>query len=167
MIVERNRRAKLGESGFTLLELLVVLAMLAAIACLSFPMLRRPSESARLEAAARNLIGALRATRMGAISRGKELTLVIDADARSFHSEVAARQVIDPDIRVRAVVAKDEQITQTRGRFRFYPDGSSSGGDIQLLLNERDSRICVDWLTGLAQQKADVADRTIKMAKRC
>jgi general secretion pathway protein H len=47
--------------------------------------------------------------------------------------------------------AKPEQTARSAGGFRFFPDGSSSGGDVRLRLRGREAKICVNWLTGEAQ----------------
>jgi general secretion pathway protein H len=39
------------------------------------------------------------------------------------------------------------------GGFRFFPDGSSTGGDVTLSLHGKQTRLCVDWLTGGVHQE--------------
>ncbi|HZA01422.1 MAG TPA: type II secretion system protein GspH, partial [Hyphomicrobiaceae bacterium] len=53
------------------------------------------------------------------------------------------------------VIPSVEQIGSAVGRFRFYPDGSSSGGQIILGLGGTTEVVVVDWLTGNAQIKGD------------
>jgi general secretion pathway protein H len=43
-------------------------------------------------------------------------------------------------------------MSPSRGAFLFFPDGSSTGGDIRLELAGREARVCVSWLTGQAQE---------------
>ena len=138
-------------AGFTLIEMLAVLAILALVASIALPVLRRPPDALRLEAAARMLASALRLTRAQAIAGNAELSLSIDADRRVFESPVHPATALDPEISIAMTVAAPERRAGAAGSIRFFPDGTSSGGDIDLTLGARRARIAVNWLTGLAR----------------
>jgi general secretion pathway protein H len=140
--------SKCASAGFTVLELLVVLALLALVGAVALPQLARPSDNVRLQAAARELVGALRVTRSTAIARNTALALVVDVDARAFESPVVARKSLSSDIALKLTVAEPERATPARGGIRFFADGSSTGGDLTLRLRDQEARICVSWLTG-------------------
>ena len=140
------------EAGFSLIEMLVVLTILALVAALTFPLLARPSDSVRLQAAARDIVSALRVTRAAAIARSTNLALVIDVDNRTYESPVVAPRAFAADILARMKIAEPERATPARGGFRFFADGSSTGGDVTLTLGDKAERLCVDWLTGEARQ---------------
>ena len=59
-------------AGFTLLEMLAALAVIALVSAISIPALRPPSDAMRLEAAARQMAAALRLTRARAIAANAE-----------------------------------------------------------------------------------------------
>lgn len=139
-------------AGFTLLELLVVLSILALLAVIALPALTAPSDGVRLRTTAGDFLAALRLARARAIARNGDVALVIDVDKRSLETPAVASQQFAPDIVVQLKIAEPERTTQSRGAFRFFADGSSTGGDIILRLGGREVRICVDWLTGRAQQ---------------
>jgi general secretion pathway protein H len=139
-------------AGFTLLEMLVVVTILALVGVLVVPLLARPPDGLRLEAATRDVVGALRLTRAAAVTQNIEMTLIIDADKRTIESPAIPQKALAPDIVVKLTIAKPEQVGPSRGGFRFFPDGSSTGGDLTLTMRERKMRICVNWMTGLAQQ---------------
>jgi general secretion pathway protein H len=141
-------------AGFTLLEMLVVVAMLALITALFVPPLARPSDNFRLQSAADEVIGALRLTRGAAIWQSIEMTVVIDADKRTVESPVVPRRSFFPEIVALLKIAEAERITASRAGFRFFPDGSSTGGDVTLVLRDNKVRLCVNWMTGLAQKGA-------------
>lgn len=44
--------------------------------------------------------------------------------------------------------ASTERKSETEGAFRFEPDGSSSGGHIDVVFGQKHVRIGVDWLSG-------------------
>jgi general secretion pathway protein H len=141
--------------GFTLLELLLVLAILALVTAVAVPALTSPSDSVRLRAASEELSAALRLARARAIARNREVAVVIDAESRSIHVQGASAQHLASDIFVQLTIAESERATPTRGGFRFFADGSSTGGDIVLGLHGRELRLCVDWLTGKASRGAE------------
>ena len=144
-----------GTAGFTLIELLVALAIIALVAGIGVAYLGgSPSDRIRLEAAARHLAEGLRVSRAAAVLRNAEIALTVDADRHTFESPAVSRRRIDSEIAVRLTIAEPERLTSARGGFRFFPDGSSTGGEILLGLRGREARICVNWLSGEARQAA-------------
>jgi len=148
----RRRFERASTAGFSLLEMLVVMAILALAGAVLMPLLARPSDALRLQASAHDLVGALRVTRAAAISANAELALMIDVDRRTFESPAVPRRSLEPDVAAQVTFAEPMRETRSRGGFRFFPDGSSTGGDVRLMLNGRQTRICVDWFTGAARQ---------------
>ena len=71
-------------AGFTLFEMLVVLAIMGLLVALVLPNLRRPPDNLRLEAATRTVASTLRLSRSQAIARNADVVLTIDADRRIF-----------------------------------------------------------------------------------
>jgi prepilin-type N-terminal cleavage/methylation domain-containing protein len=71
-------------SGFTLLEMLVVLALLAMVYALIPPMIAVGGSTTELKAGARQVAAGLRKARSQAIVSRGEATLTLDVEARSF-----------------------------------------------------------------------------------
>jgi general secretion pathway protein H len=140
------------EAGFTLVEMLVVVTIIALIASVALPVLGRPSDKLRLRAIADGMIAALRLTREAAIVRNIETVLMIDADKHSLQSVVVPPRRFAPEVVAKLQFAAPEQSGQSAAGFRFYPDGSSTGGTLTLLLHDQQEIICVLWLTGEARQ---------------
>ncbi|MDO9712290.1 GspH/FimT family pseudopilin [Paracraurococcus lichenis] len=136
-----------AEAGFTLLEMIVVLAVLALVAGL-FAM-RGPPRSAALDlrAAAGTLVQDLRLARATAIARNASRRVLLDpADAR-WQAEGGAPRALPPGT---AMVVR-AAATETGGRLaaiRFAPDGSSTGGWIELADGRRRMQLGIDWLSG-------------------
>jgi general secretion pathway protein H len=143
-----DNRDRLREAGFTLIEMLVVLAVLALVATVAVPLLSGGSEGLRLQMAASELAAAFRVTRSAAITRHAETALVIDVDRRTFKSTVVSQRPFAADIEAKLTFASGIRSAPSDGGFQFFPDGSSTGGDVLLSLHGKQSRLCVDWLTG-------------------
>jgi general secretion pathway protein H len=140
-----------ASAGFTLFEMLAVLAIVGLVAAVAIPSLRRPPDNLRLEAATRSLASALRLSRAQAIGRNTDVVLTVHADRRTFASSTGLRIELDQEISVEMIFAAPLRRGRAAGAIRFFRDGTSSGGDILLTLNKRRVRISVNWLTGEAR----------------
>ena len=76
-----NRSGLRKSEGFTLLEMLIALALVALVGALAMPLFRGPTSDKVFEVAVRSLIGDLRATRLEAIRTNAERTFIIDMQA--------------------------------------------------------------------------------------
>jgi general secretion pathway protein H len=135
-------------AGYTLLELLVVIAIIGLASAIAVPLLNdRSSDNVRLRAAADAFAGAVRATRASAIQHDSQAVLMVDLDRHTLISPALAPRNFPAEIGAELRVAEPERVSPSRGGIRFYPDGTSTGGDLHLSLNGREIRLCVNWLT--------------------
>jgi type II secretion system protein H len=149
--IERARAMRRPErdGGFTLLELLVVLAIAAGVAALALPALRSPSPAIQIEATARNMAAALRSARLMALSRGRDAWFTRDLAARRYTADGAGKSGSIPTaFAIRMIAARSQIDAGSVGRVRFFPDGGSTGGRIELTGSANAVTIDVDWLTG-------------------
>ena len=136
-------------SGFTLLEMLVVLAMLAMVYALIPPMITVGGSTTELKAGARQVAAGLRNARSQAIVSRGEATLTLDVEARSFLlSGDSKSRKLPQQAEIGVYTAQGEVTDASTAAIRFYPDGSSTGGRVSLAMGERKYLIDVDWLTG-------------------
>jgi general secretion pathway protein H len=137
------------ESGFTLLELIVVLAIGALIYSLVLTVPFGKASAADLKAAARSLASGLRAAQSTAMATRRDALLTVDMESREYIT-TGERQVhnIPMSIDLKLYTAQTEVTSERRGSIRFYPDGSSTGGRITVASGERKYLVDVDWLTG-------------------
>jgi general secretion pathway protein H len=136
------------QSGFTLVEMLAVIVLLAialTVVSLSFS---KSLGSAKIEAASRDLVAALRYTRGQAIVRGKQAALDIDLATNTYQAPGKPIVRLPHEMRMLLHTAETEQTSATSGRIRFFADGASTGGHISILMGQREWRINVSWLTG-------------------
>jgi len=136
-------------NGFTLLELLVVLALLAMTYALIPPMFSLGGSTAELKAGARQVAAGLRKARSQAIVSRSETTLTLNVESRSFLlSGDDKPRILPRQAEIAVYTAQGEVVDANNAAIRFYPDGSSTGGRVTLAMGERKYLIDVDWLTG-------------------
>jgi len=135
--------------GFTLIELLVVLTVIALIVTLATPMIQRAVPGVEIKTAAEGLRSELRLARSIAIRDNRETWLSIDVDAGLYRRGDAGRvRTVAPAIRLTLLTARREQIDETQGRIRFFPDGTSTGGAVRLRRDAYAYEVAVDWFDG-------------------
>lgn len=152
---------RVRQTGFTLLELLVVLVLLGIIAVLVAPGLGGSLDNAKLKAAGRELLAALRVQRSEAIAQGRIITLRFSGDESSYRIDgesvrlaeglsVVYQAASGPAMEgVQSFASLNAALPGTgNNNLVFYPDGSSSGAFLQLRLGEGLRYIRIDWLTG-------------------
>lgn len=71
-------------SGFTLLELLITLSVMAAVAAMALPAMRGPLDKSRLRGAAREVQAALAKSRAMAIREGREVEFLYEMDGDHY-----------------------------------------------------------------------------------
>ncbi len=138
------RRAR----GFTLIELIAVVVLLAIVLAIASLSLSKSLESAKVRAASKDLVAALRYTRGQAIVKGKPQVLVLDLDKNSYVAPGKKPVELPKDMVLRLTTAETEQTGSNSGGIRFFSDGSSTGGHVSVLMGQREWRINVAWLTG-------------------
>lgn len=135
-------------SGFTLVELLVVLAVIAFIFTIIPPLFDRGLSGASLKAAARGIAGALRQARSEAITRNREITFTIDVEGHRYGVGNLVGGAIPKDAEISLFTAQSERIDATTGNIRFFPNGGSTGGRVSIVHDQRQYHVSIDWLTG-------------------
>lgn len=135
--------------GFTLFELLVVIAVIGLVLTLVPGFLVRDGVRTRIEAAAAELASGLRETRSAALVANREQVFALDVDTRRFRvaGDRPLRQ-LDRTVDLRFITARSGMVAPTAGTIRFYPDGSSTGGRIGVAAGGLRTEVVVDWLTG-------------------
>jgi len=133
---------RMGENGFSLIELIVVIGVLSIALAAAVPLAASLRHSVALDVAARELTIGLRAARSAAIYGNKEATFMLDGAAGQYWSDAAPAHKRLPA----QVVFSSEQ--RTVGQIRFFPDGGASGGTIVLTDARRVAAVQIDALTG-------------------
>lgn len=135
------------ESGFSLVELLVVVAILTMIAAV-FPLaLDRLLPQRRITAAAEALFVHLRQAQSAAISRGKAVRIVAGLDHYTLEYPVGQSTRVDLTADLSLVLTREPQ-QQPVADIVFFSDGSSTGGSFTLSDGTRQASVTTSRLTG-------------------
>ena len=135
--------------GVTLLELLIVLALLALLAGMVLPTFGNGVPTSELKSAARQLAAGLRMARSEAVGQKRETFLTLDIEGRRFKIDRESREYpLPPRVGLKLFTAQNDIVNEKVGAIRFFPDGGSNGGRITVAAGERKYEVDVDWLTG-------------------
>lgn len=141
-------------SGFTLVELLVVFALLALLVGVVPIAFGRLQESVQYRDTVRAALSDLRAARFLAQSRGTEVRFVVNLQQRSFGVEGQVQHQVAAPLQMRAVMAAEEAGPDGTLSIRFLPRGGASGGSLDLLRPSGTGvRLRVDWFSGRVEQE--------------
>jgi len=141
--------ARRGTAGFTLLEMVCVLAIVAMLAAIVIPALPRGTSRARLESYAVEAAILLKADRDAAIRSRASIATVVDAPQRILRSGATGRVVRVPDdVIFDAILAARCNERAAGPTIRFFSSGMSCGGAIALTRLGVGYEIRVNWLTG-------------------
>lgn len=135
--------------GFTLLELLLVLF----IVILGFSVIglniSSGNDATEHQSTARDIVSALRYAKGQALISHEETTVNLDLNENTYTVSGRDKVFTIPDTIALAVVTAQEELEgKGLANFRFFPDGSSSGGRIKLERNSVTWQIDINWLTG-------------------
>jgi prepilin-type N-terminal cleavage/methylation domain-containing protein len=142
------RQEVAGARGFTLLELLVTLVVLALALGVVVPIVGRSSDTIRARAEVAGFSALLRHARERAITSRTPHAVVVDPVARRVlllaggpEGDVRETRALPPALRVEATPPPALTV-------RFEPQGTTSGGDFRLTSGTVVYRVTVDGVTG-------------------
>jgi general secretion pathway protein H len=149
----RTRISPTGEAtaraaGFTLLELLVVLVLLAILAGFAGSRMMSGMDRPALQATTDELAALLRRARSEAIVNNAAVAVRVDVDAPSFGIPGQRVYAVPDRLKLTLFTAVTDETPSNVGEIRFFPDGSSTGGEITLTGSYAHRYVQVDWLTG-------------------
>jgi general secretion pathway protein H len=138
-----------AERGFTLLEMVCVLALIAMMAAVLLPFIPHNTSRSRLQAYALQAATLLKADRNAAIRRGADVATQVDAATRSIRSGASADMIrIPDDVHFDALLPQTCNQRAALSTISFFASGMSCGGTIALTRLDAGYEIRVNWLTG-------------------
>jgi general secretion pathway protein H len=143
-----NSRAG-AEAGFTLLEMVCVLAIIALVAAVLLPSFPQQTSRTRLQAYAIEAATLLKTDRNAAVRRSLEVSTRVDAPSRTVRSGATGEIVRLPeDVRFEALLPQTCNDRPVVAAISFLASGMSCGGVIALTHLDAGYEVRVNWLTG-------------------
>jgi general secretion pathway protein H len=135
-------------AGFSLLEVLLVVALFAAMGLLAAGVLTGGFERMQLKSAVSEIASQLRFTRARAIATGTPQTFSIDPASHAWQGADGRSGDVPEQVGIHFTGAREVQPADGIGAIMFFGDGASTGGRVQLSLRTAAWDIDVAWLTG-------------------
>jgi len=137
-----------SERGFTLIEMIVVVAIMGLV--LAMVATRGPLGLHTLTArsAANALASGFRQARARAIADNRPVAVSIDLAGHRWRIGADKPTELPRDLAIAVLTVAGQSAGGTAADIRFLPDGSSTGGRVELQDGRRRMRIGVDWLNG-------------------
>jgi general secretion pathway protein H len=138
-----------SSKAYSLIEVLVVLFILTLVVAIVPPFVPNVIASSNVKSTTRELASQLKQAQGLAIRKQEEITLSLNVE--QHHYKLDNKKVIlklPDEAKLSLVTASSEQLSDSEGRIRFFPDGSSTGGQIKLSYINKEYLIDVHWLTG-------------------
>ena len=133
------------QNGFTLIEALVVVAIVALISGIGFPSLRSAVRAQEFASGQSNVTLALKETRAAAISGGRP----------AHFSVVRSGTMVNVDGADRAPLAEANRLVSLQNRsIIFFSDGTSNGGKLTLRNDNRRADYVIYPTTGFISVSA-------------
>ena len=118
-----------AEAGFTLIDAMCVMAILALLAAIVVPTMPRATSKSRLESYAVATAALLKSDRNAALRRQTNISTEVDAKARLVRSGATGRVVqIPEDVTFEALLSARCDPSRSGSTIRFFSSGMSCGG---------------------------------------
>lgn len=153
------RRARGGNRGTSLLEMLLVIALIAAASLLAAAAFTGGLKGMQLRSTAKEVASQVRYTRTQAIATGQPQRFVIDPQERRWQAPNGRSGEIPQSLGVMFTGAREAQSSPGKGAILFFADGAATGGRISLTLERAAWEIDVAWLTGEVRLRRAGVDR--------
>jgi general secretion pathway protein H len=149
-----------SQRGFTLIELIATITLMALVLTTAPAAYEKIRDAMSFRAAIADSTSALKRARVAAVLRGHPVELAVLLDQHQLQTPGEKTIALDPHIKIdmHGVTSLHNPDLPV---FRFYPDGSATGGSLTLTTpTGRAQRIEIDWFTGqllLSQPVAEAA----------
>ncbi|PHS24169.1 MAG: type II secretion system protein GspH [Robiginitomaculum sp.] len=135
-------------SGYTLAELLVVLMILGLVTAIAAPRITMRSDPALMRTQSAQLVNLLRFAKITARRTGQSTRVMIAPLEKQIWIEGEDKSLnLSPKLSLSATGADAESTDKTIG-IRFFADGMSTGGEIELGVGTMVRKIEVIWANG-------------------
>lgn len=133
-------------AGFTLIEVVAVMLIIALVASLAVTMMPGTGRGG-LKALTLETAALLRRERLGAVLTGRDRQVSLDGERRVLVGDGGSVLAIPRDV-VLDVLGIDALWSGRQAVVRFTPDGASTGAVLKLSRENAEYEIRVSWYTG-------------------
>ncbi len=148
---------KFRDQGFTLVELIIVVVVIALVLAVSYPSLSRGSASIKLRAAGRDILSTFRYAREKAVTEQTGMRVAVDREKQEVTlsddlGDGSRRYTLPRDIQIRRMLLGGIEVMEGPLIVRFLPNGSAE--EAEVMLQSRTGsflRIITDPITGGAR----------------
>ena len=137
------------QAGFTLVEMLVVLALMVLATAVSLPYARASLEARRFDRTIQQLVVFLRNAQASALASGQDVEVTYDTGSRHFISTAQPLPVVITDDVVLSLLSIKERVKPVGASYLFFATGGNSGGRIELRRAMIVRSITLNWMTGV------------------
>ena len=153
--MQTSRLSRENAAGFSLIELLMVMTLIALAASVVPAVLFKNQDQTRVTSVAREIVSSLRAARTDAMARQTPVRYTLDLEAQSHQVTGRESRQLPGAVQLAATVPA-AFIEGSRASVVFFPDGSSVGGQIEVRSGTHRKDIDIRWLTGRVSLVDDV-----------
>jgi general secretion pathway protein H len=140
--------SRASAAGFTLIEVIVTLAVLSLTLALIVGHKPPWSSALGLRGTAAELASGLRLARSEAILHNRPVTFELDLAGHRYRVGTRTARQLPERLRIALLTIDGEQRNGNTGDIRFNPDGSSTGGRITIGDGAQSMAVGVEWISG-------------------
>ncbi len=158
MPYQSKKRPPYQQGGFTLLELMVVLGIIAAVSVFIMPRALNGRDRYTLSTEVRSVASALRYARAQAVVGFTDKAVTFNTEDKTYFVDGEDKTYqLEDGVQIE-VFAAESQVSSdgVTASIRFYADGASSGGRVTLAYEDNIQAVDVVWLTGQVDVLDDV-----------
>ncbi len=149
----RAAKSPAAHQGFTLIELMVVFAIMALVVAMAPVAYDRLKDGVQYRDTVRTMISQLRSARYVAVSQGEPVRFTVDLQTRHYGYAGSVKDIPET-VDLRTTVADREFVPNSSASIVFLASGGSTGGSVEILRkNGAGTRLRVDWLSGRVTQE--------------
>jgi prepilin-type N-terminal cleavage/methylation domain-containing protein len=148
---------RIANDGFTLLELVIVVLIIALVMTVAYPSLSRGAASIHLRATGRDVLSTFRYAREKAVTEQIGMKVTVDLENQKltladFIGDGSRSYAMPRDVKIKRMALGGSEVTKGTMSVRFLPNGSSESAEILLRSDYGSSlRIISDPITGGAR----------------
>ena len=148
------------DTGFTLLELIVVMIIIGLVMAAAYPAISRGSIALQLRSTGRDVLNTFRYAREKAVTEQTRMKVLVDRDKQQltltdYFGDGARTYLLPKDIRIQRIALAGNEIAEGSMTVRFLPNGSCDSGEI-LLQADKGAwiKVSTDPITGGARMQS-------------